>query len=160
MEDKVPDETTILNFRHLIEKNGLGEKIFKRVNTLLKREGILLEKGTIVDATLIKAPQSRKNKEKKRDPEMSSTKKGENWTFGMKMHIGVDASSGLIHSCIATTAQDSDRSQFTEMLQGGEKAIFGDKGYVNKEDKQVIREEGVYRGVLDRAGRDKKLSNK
>jgi len=102
--DNVPDETTILNFRHLLEERQLPEKIFKLVNKLLENKGLLLKEGTIVDATIISAPSSTKNKAKKRDPEMSSTKKNNNYHFGMKAHIGVDAKHGLVHSLEATTA--------------------------------------------------------
>ena len=102
--DGVPDETTILNFRHLLEEHELPEKIFELVNGLLESAGLILKEGTIVDATIIAAPSSTKNKEKKRDPEMSSTKKNNNYHFGMKAHIGVDTKNGLVHSLEATTA--------------------------------------------------------
>lgn len=151
--DVVPDETTILNFRHLLEKHGLTEKIFRRINLLLKQKGFLLKQGSLVDATIVNAPSSTKNKEKKRDPEMSSTKKNGQWHFGMKMHIGVDAHSGLIHSLEATTAKTPDCACFPSLLHGEEKAVFGDKGYVNNRDKHFARQSGVFWGVLDKACR-------
>ena len=151
--DVVPDETTVFNFRHLLEKHGLTEKIFRSVNTLLQQKGFLLKEGSIVDATIIHAPSSTKNQEKKRDPDMSSTKKNGQWHFGMKMHLGVDAQSGLIHSLEATTAKWPDCSSFAELLHGEEQAVFGDKGYASHRDKHFARQSGVFLGVLDKATR-------
>jgi hypothetical protein len=104
-DDRIPDETTILNFRHLLEKHQLTEKLFVEVNTHLAEHGITLRSGTLVDATIIDAPSSTKNEAKARDPEMSSTKKGNDWYFGMKAHVGVDAQSGIVHSLETTTAK-------------------------------------------------------
>lgn len=159
MNDAIPDETTILNFRHLLEKHALTKKILDTVNSILEKKGVLLKQGTIVDATLITAPSSTKNKTKKRDPEMSSTKKNGKWHFGMKVHIGTDAKSGLIHTIEGTTAKISDKAMFFELLHGEEDAIFGDKGYVSKEDKKLAREAGIYWGVLDKRAPGKELSN-
>ncbi len=111
----IPDETNILNFRHLLEKHQLGQTILKEVNHHLERNCLLLREGTIVDATIISAPTSTKNKEGKRDPEMRQTKKGDQWYFGMKMHIGVDETSGVIHSMETTAANVHDITQ-TEHL--------------------------------------------
>lgn len=157
--DGAPDETTILNFRHLLEEHKLPEKIFKLVNKLLEGKGLILKEGTIVDATIIAAPSSTKNKEKKRDPEMSSTKKNNNYHFGMKAHIGVDNKKGLIHSLEVTTAKKSDIGQLENLLQGEEKSIFGDKAYGRQADKRAARKAGVFYGITDRGNRNHRLSN-
>ena len=107
-DDRIPDETTILNFRHLLERHGLSEAIFAAVNGHLADKGISLRSGTLVDATIIDAPSSTKNKAGARDPEMSSTKKGNDWFFGMKAHVGVDAVSGVVHSLDTSTAKLHD----------------------------------------------------
>jgi IS5 family transposase len=140
LSEEVPDETTILNFRHLLNEHGIQEKIFERVNGMLEKKGLLMKEGTIADATLLAAPSSTKNDDKKRDPEMSSTKKGANYYFGMKAHIGVDTKKGLVHTVIGTTAKESDRKKFHELLHGKEKSLFGDKGYASKEDKRTARD--------------------
>lgn len=127
--DTMPDETTILNFRHLLERHGLSKQIFAEVNGLLTEKGLLLREGTTVDATLIAAPPSTKNRDGKRDPEMTQTKKGNQWYFGMKAHIGVDDQSGLVHTVVGTTAKDSDMSQFAELLHGEEERVSADRGY-------------------------------
>jgi len=127
--DTMPDETTILHFRHLLERHGLSKQIFAEVNGLLTEHGLLLREGTTVDATLIAAPPSTKNREGKRDPEMTQTKKGNQWYFGMKAHIGVDDQSGLVHTVVGTTAKDSDMSQFTGLLHGKEERVSADRGY-------------------------------
>jgi IS5 family transposase len=127
--DTMPDETTILNFRHLLERHGLSKQLFAEVNGLLTEQGLLLREGTTVDATLIAAPPSTKNREGKRDPEMTQTKKGNQWYFGMKAHIGVDDQSGLVHTVVSTTAKDSDMSQFRELLHGEEERVSADRGY-------------------------------
>ena len=158
MNDVIPDETTILNFRHLLEAHDLTKKLLDAVNGLLEKKGVLLKQGTIVDATLITAPSSTKNKENKRDPEMSSTKKSGKWHFGMKVHIGTDAKSGLIHSIEGTTAKTADKTMLFELLHGQEDAIFGDKGYVSNKDKKLAREAGIYWGILDKRVPEGKLS--
>jgi IS5 family transposase len=127
--DTMPDETTILNFRHLLERHSLSSALFAEVNGLLLERGLLLREGTTVDATLIAAPPSTKNREGKRDPEMTQTKKGNQWYFGMKAHIGVDDESGLVHTVIGTTAKVSDMSQFTRLLHGEEERVSADRGY-------------------------------
>lgn len=160
MMDPIPDETTILNFRHLLEKHDLTKKILFKVNALLERKGVLLKQGTIVDATLIKASSSTKNKEGKRDNEMGSTRKNNQWHFGMKMHVGVDNDSGLIHTCEISSAKVSDRDRFSDLLHGKEEAVFGDKGYVSDNDKHFSREAGVYWGVLDKKKPGKSLSRR
>ena len=120
ISDPIPDETTILTFRHLLEKHDLGEQIFETVKARLSARGMTMKQGTIVDATLIAAPSSTKNKEGKRDPEMHQTKKGNQWYFGIKVHIGVDKDSGLIHSVVTTAANVHDLTQAGELLHGDE----------------------------------------
>ena len=156
--ERVPDETPILNFRHLLEKHKLAKKIFKTINKHLEQQGLLMKEGTIVDATLIASAKSTKNKDKKRDPEMSSTKKGNNWHFGMKANIGVDSQSGLVHSVEPTTAKVHDRTSLEDLLHGEEKAILGDKGYFKDDDKRKCRKDGIFWGVMDKAKRNHKLS--
>jgi IS5 family transposase len=129
LNEPIPDETTILNFRHLLEENDLAEDILKVVNALLARKGLLLKRGSIVDATIIAAPSSTKNVEGERDPEMRQTKKGNQWFFGMKAHIGVDADSGLVHTVSTTAANESDVEQVADLLHGKEKAVWADSGY-------------------------------
>ena len=160
MIDAVPDETTILNFRHLLEENNLMEVIFNEVNQELYKKGFLLKEGSIVDATIITCSSSTKNKKKKRDPEMKSTRKNGSFFFGMKVHTGVDAKSGIVHTVKATAANVSDKTMMKELLHGKEKALFGDKGYIGRKDKQKSREEGVFWGVLDKKSPKRKLSKK
>jgi IS5 family transposase len=124
-----PDESTILRFRHLLEKHKLAEKILKTVTDLLESKKLLLRTGTIVDATLIAAPSSTKNSTKSRDPEMHQTKKGNQWYFGMKAHIGVDADSGLVHTVRGTSANVNDVVEANSLLHGREVDGYGDAGY-------------------------------
>ncbi len=125
----IPDETTILNFRHLLEKYELAPEILRRVNAHLTRKGLMLKRGSIVDATIIAAPSSTKNATGERDPEMHQTKKGNQWHFGMKAHIGVDAESGLVHTVLTTPAHESDVAQIDDLLHGKEEVVYGDSGY-------------------------------
>ena len=125
----IPDETTILNFRHLLEENDLATAMFERVNQFLTRKGLLLKRGSIVDATIIAAPSSTKNANGERDPEMHQTKKGNQWHFGMKAHIGVDADSGLVHTVTTTAANEADIEQVAELLHGKEESVHADSGY-------------------------------
>lgn len=127
--EAIPDETTILNFRHLLEASDLAEDIFKQVNAHLARKGLLLKRGSIVDATIIAAPSSTKNSAGERDPEMHQTKKGNQWHFGMKAHIAVDAESGLVHTVTATAANEADVEQVTDLLHGKEEQVWADSGY-------------------------------
>jgi transposase, IS5 family len=157
-EDAIPDETTILNFRHLLEQHNLTGAVFEAVKAYLTEQGLLLAGGSIVDATIIHAPPSTKNQAKQRDPEMSSTKKGNTWHFGMKAHISVDAHSGLVHTVGVTTASDHDNSVIGELIREGDRAVFGDKGYYSDQTKRAARRAGVYWAVLDKAKRNKKLS--
>lgn len=155
----VPDETTILHFRHLLEEHELQKRFFEIVAKILEERGMLMKEGTIVDATLIAAPTSTKNEKKSRDPEMSSTKKGNDWHFGMKAHIGVDAKKGLIHSMESSTASVHDRDLLEELQHGEEEAIFGDKGYYSETDKREARRDGMYWGILDKGKRRRPLSS-
>lgn len=126
---RLPDETTILRFRHLLEKHDLATDMLRVVNDILQAKGLMMKKGTVVDATLIAAPSSTKNAEGERDPEMKQAKKGNQWYFGMKAHIGVDADSGLVHSVVGTAASVNDVTQAGSLLHGQEEAAFGDAGY-------------------------------
>ena len=128
-EDVMPDESTILRFRHLLEQNELAVALFAEVNAVLTEKGLSMKCGSVVDATLIAAPSSTKNQDKQRDPEMSQTKKGNQWYFGMKAHIGVDAESGLIHTVECTTAKVADNVMLKDCLHGEEAIVFADRGY-------------------------------
>ena len=127
--ESVPDATTLLKFRRLLQDNDLTRALFEQINAQLGEQGLLMRAGTIVDATIIAAPSSTKNEDKARDPEMHQTKKGNQWHFGMKAHIGVDAESGLVHSVIATAANVNDVTQAGALLHGDEELAFGDAGY-------------------------------
>lgn len=127
-EDAVPDETTILRFRHLLEKHYLTQAIFGQIRSLLEQKRLLLKSGTIVDATIIEAPPSTKNEDQARDPEMHQTKKGKEWHFGMKAHVGTDK-RGIVHSLTTTAANISDVSQMGQLLHGKEREVFGDQAY-------------------------------
>ena len=137
--DAIPDETTILNFRRLLETHDLAGKIFERVNAHLSRKGQSLRAGTIVDATIIAAPSSTKNKDGQRDPAMHQTKKGHQWHFGMKAHIGVDDESGLVHSVECTAANEADITQVHKLLHGKEGTVCGDSGYTGAEKREDLR---------------------
>jgi IS5 family transposase len=127
--DAAPDETTVLKFRHLLEQHRLGDRLFGEVNAYLTERGITVNTGTIVDATIIAAPSSTKNADKQRDPEMHQTKKGNQWHFGMKGHIGVDSKSGLIHSAAVTPANVHDSQAVEHLLHGRETRVWGDSAY-------------------------------
>ena len=150
-DDRIPDETTILNFRHLLERHGLTQAIFADVNAHLADKGITLRSGTLVDATIIDAPSSTKNKAKARDPEMSSTKKGNDWYFGMKAHIGVDADSGVTHSLETSTAKLHDSQVWDALLHGEETSVWADKGYVSAEREAAFKAPGKVWGVMRKA---------
>jgi len=150
-DDRIPDETTILNFRHLLEKHRLTEKLFAEVNGHLADQGITLCSGTLVDATIIDAPSSTKNEARARDPEMSSTKKGNDWYFGMKAHVGVDAQSGIVHSLDTTTAKTHDSQVWDELLHGDETSIWADKGYVSAAREAAFSGPDTFWGVMRKA---------
>lgn len=139
-EERVADAGTLLNFRHLLEAHDLGAAMFAKIGTLLQANGMKLSNGTIVDATLIAAPPSVKNQDKTRDPEMHQTKKGNQWHFGMKLHIGVDSASGLIHSASVTAANVHDRHEVPNLLHGNETRFYGDSAYRGKEQRERLRE--------------------
>lgn len=127
--EPVPDATSLLRFRHLLERHELGQAIFDTVGQLLRDRGLRLSGGTIVDATLIAAPSSTKNAEQRRDPEMRSTKKGNQWHFCMKVHVGADAKSGLVHAAVLTSANVHDKHALPDLLHGDETRVYGDRGY-------------------------------
>lgn len=157
-EDKVPDETTILRFRHLLEQHELTKAIFERINGLLEGKGLLLRSGTIVDATIIAAPSSTKNGTESRDPEMKQTRKGNNWHLGMKVHVGTDK-RGLVHSLVATNAAVADITQMSELLHGQEREIFGDQAYWKEADRQRFRAAGVRYRVNRRGNAQRPLTD-
>jgi transposase, IS5 family len=141
--DVVPDETTILNFRHWLERHDLSRSLFDEVSVMLEERGLLMRQGTIVDATIIAAPSSTKNKEKSRDPEMHQTKKGNQWHFGMKAHIGVDVASGLVHTVTGTAANEADIAQTAALLHGEEEDVFGDAGYTGADKRPELADRDV-----------------
>lgn len=141
-KESAPDETTICRFRHLLEKNDIGPQMMKIVNAYLARKGFRVSTGTIVDATIIAAPSSTKNADKKRDPDMHQTKKGNQWYFGMKLHIGVDSKENIIHSVATTSANVHDSQKLPELLHGKERRVYGDSAYTNQKEK--IRQKAPY----------------
>jgi IS5 family transposase len=157
-EDAVPDETTILNFRHLLEKHDLTTQMFTEIEGYLEGCGLIVRRGTIMDATIIKAPSSTKNKTQERDPDMSSTKKGNQYYFGMKTHIGVDIKHGLAHTVVCTTASEHDSQQADELLHGDEKEIYGDKAYADDSKRKAHRAQGIANRVNFKAKRGKALT--
>jgi IS5 family transposase len=158
--NNVPDATTIENFRHFLETNNLQEKLFERVVDMLVWKWIILKRGTIVDATIIRTSSSTKNKEKKRDKEMGSTKKNNNYYFWGKVHIWVDTDSGLVHRVKTTKASESDIWQTEALLHWEERAIFWDKAYSNKERKKECRKKWIYYWIKDRWAKNLKLSKR
>ena len=152
---RLPDESTILRFRHLLETNNLSLQVFATINAALASKGLMLKAGTVVDATLIAAPSSTKNSKGERDPEMHQTKKGNQWHFGMKAHIGVDADSGLVHSVIGTAANVNDVTQGHALLHGAETIVFADAGYQGAEKREEAT--GVAWHVAMRPGKRRAL---
>lgn len=142
MGHDIPDETTILRFRHLLERHELTEAIFAEIRSLLEQKRLLLKSGTIVDATIIAAPPSTKNEQKARDPEMHQTRKGKDWHFGMKAHIGTDL-RGIVHSLSTTAANVSDITQMRELLHGEEREVFGDQAYWSEAHRQAALAKGI-----------------
>lgn len=130
--ERVPDGTTLLKFRRLLEKRHLGEKLFATVGQVLQARGLKVGTGTIVDASIIGAPSSTKNADKQRDPEMHQTRKGKQWYFGMKLHIGVDSRSGLAHSAVVTAANVHDKHPMPALLHGKEQRVYGDSAYASQ----------------------------
>ena len=158
--DPIPDETSILRFRHFLEENHFGERIFQICNDNLRRQGLLLSKGTIVDATFIEAPSSTKNKKKQRDPEMRSGKKGNTWHFGAKVHVGVDKQTGIVHSKKVTAANAADITAARELMPDDHNEIIGDAGYLGMDKRQEWqdRKEVTTFSISERPGKVKKLS--
>lgn len=141
LDEDVPDATTLLKFRHLLEQHDLTSRMFHQLNETLSRKGYLMKEGTIVDATIIAAPSSTKNKEGQRDPEMHQTKKGNQWYFGMKAHIGVDRKSGMVHTVEATAANQHDITCTSQLLHGEETVVYGDAGYTGVSERPEIKRE-------------------
>ena len=154
---RLPDESTILRFRHRLEKHKLAEQILAIVNELLTQRGLLLKTGTVVDATLIAAPTSTKNKGKARDPEMHSSKKGNQWYFGMKVHIGADAESGLVHTVRGTSGHVSDIAEAHNLLHGKEKLGFGDAAYQGVDKRPDARADVIWH-IAMRPGKRRALN--
>jgi transposase, IS5 family len=152
--DPVPDATTLLKFRHWLERHELTRVLFEEVGSVLEERGLLMRQGTIVDATIIAAPPSTKNKSKARDPEMHQTKKGNQWHFGMKAHIGVDVASGVVHTLTGTAANEADINQMAAVLHGKEEAVFADAGYTGADkrpehaEREVSWNIAIKRGII------------
>jgi transposase, IS5 family len=157
-EDAIPDESTILRFRHLLEKHQLTERIFGEIRALLEEKRLLLRSGTIVDATIIAAPPSTKNAAEARDPEMHQTKKGKDWHFGMKAHVGTDR-RGIVHSLSTTAANVSDISQLPKLLHGQEKEVFGDQAYWSEFHRQCAESCGIRYRINRRGHHTKPLTD-
>jgi IS5 family transposase len=155
--ESAPDATTLLKFRRLLETHQLTERIFAAINSLLAAKGLILKEGTVVDATIIAAPSSTKNDKGERDPEMHQTQKGNQWFFGMKAHIGVDADSGLTHSLVTTAANAADVTQAHHLLHGQERIAFGDAGYQGVDKRDENRNSTVQWEVALRPGKRKAL---
>ena len=141
--ERVPDATTLLKFRRLLEQHKLGEALFAKVGEVLQAKGLKVGTGTIVDATIIGAPSSTKNAEKKRDPEMHQTCKGQQWYFGMKLHIGVDSETGLAHSAVVTAANVHDKHPLPDLLHGKEELVYGDCAYASQGESIIAKAPGA-----------------
>ena len=155
--ESAPDATTLLKFRRLLETHQLTERIFETINALLAAKGLILKEGTVVDATIIAAPSSTKNRSGERDPEMHQTKKGNQWYFGMKAHIGVDAETGIVHTLVTTSANINDVTQAHALLHGEERLAFGDAGYQGVEKREENRGRRVEWEIAMRPGKRKAL---
>jgi transposase, IS5 family len=140
ISETVPDATTLLKFRHLLEEHGIGKAIFDDIKMILEQQGLIMHGGTIVDATLIEAPSSTKNESGKRDPEMHQTKKGNQWHFGMKVHIGTDAGTGYVHSVTGTSANVHDLDEAAKLIREDDEVVYGDSGYTGIEKRKEIVE--------------------
>ena len=160
LDQAIPDRTTIMNFRHLLEQHRLARQLFESINQWLSDAGIMMTQGTLVDATIIEAPSSTKNKRQQRDPEMHQTKKGNQWHFGMKAHIGVDAKSGLTHSLATTAANEHDLNQAGNLLHGKEEFVFGDAGYQGAPKREELAGVKVEWAITERPGKVKALKQR
>jgi transposase, IS5 family len=158
-DDTVPDESTILRFRHLLEQHQLTAEIFAAVRTLLETRGLLLKQGTIVDATILSAPSSTKNATKTRDPEMRQTRKGKSWYFGMKVHVGTDR-RGIVHTVATTHAGAADIQQLPDLLHGEETVLYGDQAYWSESDRQAAEAAGVRYRVNRRPSLNRPLTDR
>ncbi|WP_236102214.1 IS5 family transposase, partial [Methylotetracoccus oryzae] len=158
-DDALPDETTILKFRRLLERHALTAKLMNTISDVLEARGLLLKGGTMVDATIIHAAPSTKNKTKTRDPEMHQTKKGNQWYFGMKVHVGADVHSGVAHTVSVTPANAADISQLPNLLREDDRIVIGDAGYVNDTYKRAARQAGVVWGVALKARPKRRLGS-
>jgi IS5 family transposase len=158
--DDVPDETTILNFRRLLERRDLARKLLAKVNAHLSRKGLSLRGGTIVDATIIAAPSSTKNRDGERDPEMHQTKKGNQWYFGMKAHIGVDDESGLVHHVECTAANVADVTQVHNLLHGKEDTVCGDSGYTGVDKREELQDVDAGFLITEKPSKLRAMKNK
>ena len=156
--EPVPDETTICALPHLLEAHGLGERIFQEVNAHLEEKGLRLSEGTIMDATIINAPSSTKNQDRKRDPDMHSTKKGNQYSFGMKIHVGVDSESRTVHSLVTTPANVHDSKMVEDILHGEENAVFGDSAYMGKTEEIAKKAPGALDLTQTRGTKNRKLT--
>ena len=141
MEESVPDATTLLKFRHLLEEHDIGKKMFADISKRLEKAGLIMHGGTIVDATIISAPSSTKNATGKRDPEMHQTKKGNQWYHGMKVHIGVDAGTGIVHTVIGTAANVHDSEKAADLIRDDDEVVYGDSGYLGIEKQERVKED-------------------
>ena len=157
LRDPLPDESTILHFRHLLEEHQLGQGLFAEINAHLESQGLRLREGTIVDATIIEAPSSTKNRTGQRDPQMRQVKKGNQYHFGMKLHIGVDAVTGLVHSLATTSANVHDVTETHRLLHGEESQVWGDAGYVGVQKREENLGRAVDWQVAMRPGQRRKL---
>lgn len=155
--EAAPDATTLLKFRRLLEENNLTAAIFEAINAHLAKRGLLMRQGTIVDATIIAAPSSTKNSTGERDPEMHQTKKGNQWHFGMKAHVGVDADSGLVHTVVGTAANVNDVTQAHHLLHGKETDVFGDAGYQGADKREENQGKQLSWHIAMRPGKRKAL---
>jgi IS5 family transposase len=155
--EAAPDATTLLKFRRLLEEKNLTAAIFETINAQLAKRGLLMRQGTIVDATIIAAPSSTKNSTGERDPEMHQTKKGNQWHFGMKAHVGVDADSGLVHTVVGTAANVNDVTQAHHLLHGKETDVFGDAGYQGADKREENRDKQLSWHIAMRPGKRKAL---
>ena len=157
--EPAPDETTVCKFRHLIERHGLAEKLFASVNRYLAERGLRVSNGTIVDATIIQAPSSTKNRDKQRDPEMHQTKKGNQWYFGMKLHIGADSKTRLIHSLQTTPANVHDSQVMEHLLHGAETRVWGDCAYGGQRERMLSKAPHAQDFTNRKGTRNKPLSD-
>ena len=159
LSDRLPDESTILRFRHFLERHKLGKVIFDTVSAQLRQQGLMMREGTIVDATIIAAPSSTKNQDGERDPEMHQTRKGNEWHFGMKMHIGVDDRDGLIHSIETTAANVHDLNAADQLLHGEEQRVWGDAGYTGIHKRDAFKDRDVDWRIALRPGTRSNLAD-